>query len=143
MKAIPYLALTLAAFSSMSVAASSGANISASTLIAGTTITATFESKMALKEYRIGGAELMQVGGDLKCKLIVATGFGEDGLRATAFPNDIPGRAPAGLVVPQELICNDGATTAPVQDVLLPARSPIGNDAPEKLEFIVLKTLNF
>ncbi|KZN20705.1 MULTISPECIES: hypothetical protein [Pseudomonas] len=136
MKALPYLALTLAAISSLSMAASRE-------LVAGTTINASFESKMAMKGYRIGGAELMQVNGDIKCRLIVETGLAA-GLGEQALTHSLqPPTITTGSVSPQALICDEGKLSIPVQGVLLPARAPIGNEALDQVDFIVLKSVSF
>lgn len=138
MKYFPRLAFVLAAVSSMSNADEQHV------LLAGTTITASFESKMAMKGHRIGGPELLQVHGGIKCKIIASTGLRDDGLDEIKGGGSSVGpfRTMVGTVTPQLLVCASGRKSIPVTDHILPARTAIGDKAPEQVEFIVAKPLS-
>lgn len=135
MKRISHLALALLAFSSAT-------NAAEHTLPAGTIITASFESNAAMKGHRIGGPELLEVKGELKCKIIAYTGLTDDALadnvtglrQVTSF---------VGTVTPHFLVCDGGKKSISVAGNILPARTLLGEHAPQEVEFIVAQPLPY
>lgn len=136
MRLLPHLVFALAAVPLLS-------NASEPVLSAGTTITASFESKMAMKWHRIGGPEVLQVNGGLKCNIIASTGLSDDDLADFQDSNTGTGRTIVVTVTPLVLVCDGGKRSMWVAGSILPAKTTVGDQVPEQLEFIVAQPLNF
>lgn len=119
------LAVALTTFSALS-------NAAISLLLAGTTVTATFESKDAMTWRRLGGAEILNIKGVPECKIVAST---------EADKQSQSSKLPIGIVTPLTLACNEGRTAYPATSILLPARVMLSDKVPDQVEFIVAKPL--